>query len=79
MKKFEIPVKSCGLNVEHYLYNKLLEEYPDWDESEIGCMKEYMEKNLIILVEPTDDSDEDYDKILNLITFWKKNKWRFDW
>ena len=76
--KFKIPVSLNGLNVEHYLYNMLLKAYPTWDESEIGCMKEFIENNLIELVEPG-DTDEDYDNVMNLLAYWRKNKWRFDW
>ena len=82
MKKFKIPVRLDGENVEHYLYRMLHQAYPDWDDSEIDCMKGFIERNLIELVEPTDptiDCDRDYHKVLKLITFWKKNKWRFDW
>lgn len=76
--KFKIPVKLNGENVEHYLCRMLYQAYPDWHDSEIGCMKEFIEKNLIELVAPT-GTDEDYEMVLNLITYWKKNKWRFDW
>ena len=79
MKKFKIPVKWNGENVEHYLCRMLYQAYPDWHDSEIGCMKEFIENNLIILTAPSDDPDEDYDNVMNLLAYWRKNKWRFDW